>query len=275
LTKKIEDYDLSNEENHEVKLDTSTSELKDLAEKFNELLKRTNDVFRFQKYSIQHISHQLKTPIAVLVSELEKIEQQKDIEQIKSSLQKQTQKAKSLGSIINVLLQLSKIEAGQQLEKIKIRIDELVFNSIAEINTIHPTFNFEVHFTPSNFNEELLNIEANKALIKQAFLNLLLNAVHYSDNQKAKITFEGSSDVLNITISNSGIILSEQDSQFIFSHFFRGNNTEKQPGFGLGLVLARQILAIHNAEITYHSEGHTNNIFTVMFSPNPGMIRAT
>lgn len=268
LTRKIEDYDLSNEENQAVKLDTSTSELKDLAEKFNELLKRTNDVFRFQKYSIQHISHQLKTPIAVLVSELEKIEQQKDLAQIKSSLQKQTQKAKSLGSIINVLLQLSKIEAGQQLKKNKLRIDDLIFNSIAEINIIHPTFNFEVQFTPSNFNEELLNIEANKPLIKQAFLNLLFNAVHYSDNQKAKITFQAASDALHINISNSGLTLSDQESQFIFTHFFRGNNTEEQPGFGLGLVLTQKILAIHNAEITYHSEGHANNIFTAIFSLN-------
>lgn len=269
LTRKIEDYDLSNEKNQAIKLNTSTSELKDLAEKFNELLKRTNDVFRFQKYSIQHISHQLKTPIAVLVSELEKIEQQKDMEQIKTNLQKQTQKAKSLGSIINVLLQLSKIEAGQQLEKNKLRIDELIFNSIAEINTIHPTFNFEVHFTPSNFNEELLNIEANKPLIKQAFLNLLLNAVHYSDNQKAKITFQGSFDVLSVTISNSGTTLSNQESQLIFTHFFRGTNTEKQPGFGLGLVLARKILAIHNAEITYDSMDNTNNIFTICFRRIP------
>ena len=73
LTKKIEDYDLSNEENQPVQLDTSTAELNNLSDKFNELLKRTHEAFKFQKHSIQYISHELKTPIAVLVSELEKI----------------------------------------------------------------------------------------------------------------------------------------------------------------------------------------------------------
>ncbi|RRN76595.1 sensor histidine kinase, partial [Pseudoxanthomonas sp. SGD-10] len=167
LTKKIEDYDLSKDENTPLELKTTTSELKNLTEKFNELLKRTRDAFVFQKHSIQHISHELKTPIAVLVSELEKIEQRNNMEQIKTELHRQTQKAKSLGNIINVLLQISKIEAGQAITKNTIRIDDIVFNCIAEINTLYPEFNFEVHFTPDNFNERILNMKANEPLIKQ------------------------------------------------------------------------------------------------------------
>jgi two-component system sensor histidine kinase ArlS len=266
LTEKIEDYDLSNEESQPLKLKTTTSELKNLTEKFNELLKRTHQAFMFQKHSIQHISHELKTPIAVLVSELEKIEQHKDIEQIKSELHGQTQKAKSLGNMINVLLQISKIEAGQKITKNTIRFDDIVFNCIAEINTLYPEFNFRVQFTPDNFNEHLLNIEANEPLIKQAFLNLLINAVHYSANQKAKVTFDGSSEVLTVVISNSGKTLSEEEQKFIFTHFFRGNNAQNQQGFGLGLVLAQRIFAIHNAVIKYHSKQHATNVFSVEFS---------
>ncbi|HLU50927.1 MAG TPA: HAMP domain-containing sensor histidine kinase [Flavobacteriaceae bacterium] len=263
LTKKIEDYDLSNEENQPLHLKTTTSELKNLSEKFNELLKRTNDAFRFQKHSIQHISHELKTPIAVLVSELEKIEQQNDIEQIKSGLHGQTQRAKSLGNIINILLQISKIEAGQEVTKANVRIDETVFNCITELNTLYPAFNFEVNFTPDNFNEQILHIEANEPLIKQAFLNLLLNAVHYSDDQKAKITLDGSSDRLTVIISNSGKTLSDNEQKFIFTHFFRGKNAQNQQGFGLGLVLAQRIFAIHNAVIRYQSIGKSENIFSI------------
>src|SRR5690554_5484991 len=96
LTEKIADYDLSNPENIPLKIKTTTSELQHLSDKFNELTKRTNDAFLFQKHSIQHISHELKTPIAVLVSELEKLENQNDLTQIKSELNHQTQKAKSL-----------------------------------------------------------------------------------------------------------------------------------------------------------------------------------
>lgn len=266
LAGKIENYDLNNEENQPLKLKTTTSELKNLTEKFNELLKRTNDAFIFQKHSIQHISHELKTPIAVLVSELEKIEQQNHIEQIKTELRSQTQKAKSLGNIIDVLLQISKIEAGQKIRKANVRIDEIVFNCIAEINTLYPEFNFEVYFTPDNFNENILNIEANEPLIKQGFLNLLMNAVHYSDNQKTKVTFDATSNVLTIIISNSGKTLAEDEQKFIFTHFFRGKNAQNKQGFGLGLVLAQRIFTIHNASIKYRSIRKSENVFNIEFS---------
>ncbi len=265
LTKKIENYDLSDDKNQPLKLKTMTSELKDLSEKFNKLLKRTNDAFLFQKHSIQHISHELKTPIAVLVSELEKIGQQNDIEQIKSELNDQTQKAKSLGNIIDVLLQISKIEAGQEITKTYLRTDDIVFNCIAEVNTLYPDFSFEVNFIPNNLSERILNIQANESLVKQAFLNLLINAVHYSDNQRAKVTFNGASDILTVVISNSGKILSEDEQKFVFSHFFRGKNAQNQQGFGLGLVLAQRIFAIHNAVIKYHSKENIKNIFSVEF----------
>lgn len=268
LTTKIEDYDLSNEANQHLILKTTTTELKNLTKKFNELLKRTNDAFMFQKYSIQHISHELKTPIAVLVSELEKIEQQNDIDQIKTKLHKQTQKTKSLGNIINALLEISKIEAGQQVIKSGVRIDEIVFNCIDEINILYLDFNFEVYFTPENFNERILNIEANEPLIKQGFLNLLINAVHYSDNHKAKVTFNGSSDALSVIISNSGKTLTDEEQKFIFSHFFRGKNAQEQQGFGLGLILAQRIFTIHNAVIKYQSKENNKNIFTVVFNRN-------
>lgn len=265
LTKKIEDYDLSDDKNKPLKIKTSTSELQNLSVKFNELTKRTNDAFLFQKHSIQHISHELKTPIAVLVSELEKLQKAEDIDQLKSDISLQTQKAKSLGNIINILLQISKIEAGQEVSRNSIRIDELIFDSISEVNSLYPDFNFEVNFIPNDFDESKLTVIANEPLIKQAFLNLLINAIHYSDNQKAKITFDCSDKSLKVIISNSGKTLSKEEQKFLFSHFFRGKNAQNKQGFGLGLVLSQRIFSIHNISIHYHSKESTKNIFSILF----------
>jgi len=265
LTEQIEDYDLSDDKDKQLKIKTTTTELRNLSEKFNELTKRTNDAFLFQKHSIQHISHELKTPIAVLVSELEKLQKAQDIDQLKSDISLQTQKAKSLGNIINVLLQISKIEAGQEVSKNSIRIEELIFDSISELNSLHPEFNFEVNFITNNFDENILNIEANEPLMKQAFLNLLINAVQYSDNQKAKITFDCSDNSLKIFISNSGNTVSEEEQKFLFSHFFRGKNSQNKQGFGLGLVLSERIFSIHMAKIEYRIQ-NSENIFLINWS---------
>lgn len=265
LTKKIEDYDLTNDKNKLLKIKTTTSELQNLSEKFNELTKRANDSFLFQKHSIQHISHELKTPIAVLVSELEKLQKGDDIHQLKSDISLQTQRAKSLGNIINILLQISKIEAGQEVSRIPIRIDELIFDSISEVNSIYPDFNFEVNFIPNDFDEKRLNVIANEALIKQAFLNLLTNAVHYSNCKKAKITFNYDECRLKISIFNYGKTVSEEEQKFLFSHFFRGKNAQNKQGFGLGLVLTQRIFLIHNIKIKYFSKENTENIFSILF----------
>lgn len=265
LTEKIGEYDLSNDASQPLEIKTTTSELKNLSDKFNELLKRTHDAFVFQKHSIQHISHELKTPIAVLVSELEHIGQQNDVEEMKAELRGQTLKAKSLGNIINVLLQISKIDAGQEIAYTDIRVDELIFDCISEVNALYPDFHFDVQFAPQNVHEARLTMQANEPLLKQAFLNLLLNAVHYSPDKKARIIFDSSGDSLEIAISNAGKTLSDEETNFLFSHFFRGKNAQNQRGFGLGLVLSQRIFSIHNAIITYQRKEHTENVFRVEF----------
>lgn len=110
-----------------------------------------------------------------------------------------------------------------------------------------------------------MTIQANEPLIKQAFLNLMMNSVHYSDNQKAKITFDCDSDNLKISISNSGKTLSEEEHKLLFSHFFRGENSQNKQGFGLGLVLSQKIFTIHNTAIEYYSKEKSENIFVVSF----------
>lgn len=266
LTEKIEAYDLSEENEKQLKLRTTTRELQNLSEKFNKLIRRTNEAFLFQKSSIQHISHELKTPITVLVSEMEKLQQENDLEKIKKELQQQTRKAKSLGNIIEILLHISKIEAGQDIDKNKVRIDEIIFDCITEINLLYPNFHYKVNFKPEIFNENILQINANESLLKQAFQNLLINAVHYADNRKAKITFKSIDDKLIIYISNTGKTLSKEEEKYLFSHFFRGENAQNRKGFGIGLVLSQRIFDIHQAKIFYHSKNHSENIFEIRFN---------
>src|SRR5690554_7066848 len=133
LESKITSYELDAEYNVPISLKTSTIELNNLSDRFNELLSHTDEVFKFQKHTINHISHQLKTPISVLVTELEKIQNQSSEPEVSALINQQKIKAKSLGSIINVLLEISKIESGQvdrkstRLNSSHVRISYAVF----------------------------------------------------------------------------------------------------------------------------------------------------
>lgn len=264
LTKRIGEYNLDDDSYQPVAIHSNTRELQELSSKFNELLKRTTEAFNFQKNSIQHISHELKTPIAVLVSELERIGQLDDTEEIKTKLQGPIQKAKSLGNIINVLLQISKVQAGQDIPKSPLRMDDILFDCVAEANSLYPQFNFEVSFQDQNLEESTLTVMGNESLLKQALLNLVMNAVHYAEDNKAKITFSSKDGRLQISIVNAGKTLAEEEQTILFSQHFRGKNALHQQGFGMGLFLSQSILAFHGAAISYQAK-EEENFFTVSF----------
>ena len=254
------------EDNKEVVIKTSTQEIKNLVDKFNALLTRTNEFMLFQKHAIQHISHELKTPVAILVSELERISSNVKEDRLKLQLGEQVKKTKSLGDIINVLLQIAKIEAGQKVPVQTFRVDELLFDVIESLNIINPDFNFEIEYTNDDFDERCLLLHTNKQLLKQAFINLLNNSVSYSSDNKAIVKIDCSSiDNLNISISNAGTIIGKEEEKYLFNHFFRGENSRGKTGFGLGLVLTQRIIAFANGSILYHSEGGNLNIFVVSF----------
>ncbi|MBX2954106.1 MAG: HAMP domain-containing histidine kinase [Leadbetterella sp.] len=252
------------EDSSKIEISTTTSELKNLTEKFNALLDRTRESFVFQKHTIHHISHELKTPIAILVSELEKLQKEEDMDRIKRQITRQTDSAKSLGNIINVLLEISKIDSGQQVAKKPMRVDELLFDIIGELNRIHPGYIFEVNYPTVSFDENQLYISANRLLIKQAFQNLLLNGVTYSDDGKVEVLIEfPAPQQIRISFTNRGMTLSAEETRLLFSHFFRGANSRDKSGFGLGLVLTHRIFKLHSATIHYETPAEEVNRFVV------------
>lgn len=244
--------------------DNSSYELSKLTEKFNELLERTQQAFSFQKHSVQHISHELKTPLAVLLSELEKLANNDNLQEVKDGLDHQIKRVKSLGDTINILLDVSKHETGNFEQTHSIRVDEVLFDTIAEINTLSPDFEFEVEYYPKKVQEERLIIMGNERLIRQAFGNLLNNAVSYSEGHRAQIRIDSSlPDKLRITISNQGKTITEEEQKHLFTHFFRGGNSQRKSGYGLGLALTRRILELHSGTIAYGSPAPDLNVFTV------------
>lgn len=243
---------------------TTTNEIIYLNEKFNELIKRTHESFVFQKQSIQHISHQLKTPIAVLTSELERIKNLPNREEIIPELDQQIIKTKSLADIINMLLEISKSESGQTLYKAPTRIDEVIFDCIEELRYLYPEFNFNIRYIPLYPDADQLVLNINEMLIKQAFMNLLSNSIAYSNESKAEIKINClSKEELKISIINHGAPISIEEEKYIFQHFFRGQNSQGKVGFGLGLVLTQKIISLHNGSIHYSNPKNNTNVFEV------------
>ncbi len=247
-------------------IDTNTDEIVFLKDRFLELTERTNNAYLFQKNSIHHISHQLKTPIAILISEIERIIRRDLKSEVHSDLKVLLSKAISLSNIINTLLEIAKIESGYSFNTESHRIDEIIFDSIAELNTLNPDFLFEVNYIPDVSDDAGLIVYVNELLIHQVFQNLLNNCINYSDNKRAMILLDSSDNrFLKVLIKNEGKTMSEKEAEFLFEYFFRGENSHGKMGFGLGLTLSKTIMDLYGGKILYRTEGMHTNVFEVQF----------
>lgn len=245
-----------------IEFEQSKNEISILAEQFNKLMRRMNEVFAFQKHAIHHISHELKTPISILVSNFERLEKETDVNEIQALIKNQKEDTKNLSDIINSLLEISKTETGNNLSKDYIRIDELIFDVADELKNIYPDFQFSINYTQIE-DENNLILPANVRLFKAALMNLMLNCIQYSDDKKAKIIIKNKPELIQISFENNGSIIAKEENQFLFQHFFRGANSKGKRGFGLGLVFVHKIIALHGGIVSYHSPNSTSNIFTI------------
>lgn len=234
-----------------------------LAEQFNKLMKRMSDVFAFQKHAIHHISHELKTPVSILVSNFERMEKETDQQVLKALIEHQKADTKSLGDIINSLLEIAKAESGHAIIRDQVRIDELLFDLVDELNVLYPSFRFSVNFESELVDDKTLLVKVNIDLIRAAFTNLMLNCIHYSSKPEAQIIFIPKPQKIEILLVNTGPLINESEKQFLFQHFFRGNNSKGKPGFGLGLVFVHKIVQLHHGTITYSNDQVERNIFSL------------
>lgn len=248
-----------------IEVKRSENEIVVLAEQFNRLMKRMKEAVAFQKHAINHISHELKTPIAVLVSNFERMEEENDVTTLKAQIHRQKEDTKNLSEIINLLLELSKTDSGEAIPKTSIRVDELIFDTMDELSQLYPNFEFSVHYVGDTDHENQLTILGSTRLLKAAFTNLMLNSIHYSTDQEADIKIILGESQLQIDFINQGPIIAPEEQKFLFQHFFRGENSKGKSGFGLGLVFIHKIIAQHHGQISYQTDGQISNNFTVQF----------
>lgn len=264
LTKEISDYNLE-DEHIEIPLDSGEAETTILAERFNDLMDKIKVSFSFQRNAVQHISHELNTPIAVLVSNFDKMEQETDLQKLQELIQKQKKDTRKLSQIINALLKLTMAETGSSAVKVSIRIDEMLFDLCEELQVLYPNFLFQIEYQNAEMNADLLKVSADENLLRAALMNLMLNCIKHGDEEGAQIEIKENYGKLQLIFKNHGPVITPEERHYLFKHFFRGKNSQGKKGFGLGLIFIKKILKLHNAKISYEAPNENTNIFKVNF----------
>ena len=173
----------------------------------------------------------------------------------KQSLNDIVNSGRNLLSLINDMLDLSKIEAGKV---------ELVFRNVSLHNVIESLVSeMQSIITPREqilevyMDEGLPPVRADRAKVRQVLLNLLSNATKFTpDGGKLKIEAVRDDNWVQVSVIDTGIGIKNEDKEKIFEEFYQLDNplSEDKSGTGLGLTIARQIINKHGGRIWVESE---------------------
>ncbi|HED06233.1 MAG TPA: HAMP domain-containing histidine kinase [Ignavibacteria bacterium] len=249
-------------------LPKANDEVKFLGETLNEMISGIDDAFKAHKQFIANASHEIKTPLTIIQSELELLEQklkdEKDSENLKTALSEIENLSKLTGS----LLVLAKLDSSQMpLQREPIRMDELLIECAQYLKLKALRKNIKFNFLFS----DPVEILGDNEKLKSVMINLLDNAIKYSrENSVVNIKMgKLNKKYIEIRIKDDGIGIKKEDKNKIFERFFRSSDVRaEKSGSGLGLSIAYEIVRKHSGKIEIESEFGKGSIFKVILPLN-------
>jgi signal transduction histidine kinase len=244
--------------NLHVRLDTphSKDEISQLASTYNNMLDRLETAFETQNNFVSNASHELGTPLTAIIGEAElALNKERSATEYRQSLQVVLLQAERLEHITKSLLRLAQTAFnGKNTPLEKIRMDELLFEVKAQIDSLNPENKVAMDYTHLPEDENKLIVAGNHQLLQLALSNIVQNACKYSNNQPVSVALTATDTHNVIIIKDNGIGIPAQDMPFIYDPFYRASNTEGYKGYGIGLPLARNIVRMHGGNIIVNSQ---------------------
>ena len=244
FSKQIEQIQMKNITEYRVNEDVA-KEFRVLSKSFNQMLFRLSNSFENQRQLTGRAAHELRTPLAVIASQLDLY---KDLPMTDAEREDLILKIKNetdrLSKLLTSLLDMSELNSIPRNEKIELLplIDEV----IQDLSSLADKKNISIR----NKCEEI-NILGSDILLYRVFFNLIENAIKYNkENGFINISSIKNNNFAEIFIEDSGIGIDFQERENIFKPFYRADKSkDKIKGSGLGLALVYETLKLHGGDI--------------------------
>ena len=218
-----------------------------------------NNTFKKQKEFIEDASHELKTPLSVIIASTEALENDYNEKWI-NNIKYESERMNNL--IIN-MLELAKSEHEETITKVNNNLSKIVELSILSMEVKAYEDNVKIKYDI----EKDINMLLDEVSIKELLSILIDNAIKHSyKNSTLNISLKSNANNIVLLVKNKGDNISSEDMDKIFERFYRGDKSRNRNNnrYGLGLAIAKNIVLNHNGEISVESDNHITT-FKVLF----------
>ena len=239
-------------------------ELERLSISLNHMISRLEDSIQSSKQFVADASHELRTPLTVLRGELEGLAQDQQLRsQTRESLGSMLEEVDRLAEIVEGLLALSRLDAGEaNSECVPFDLGELAASTADQMSLLAEDKNITVICDTSPG----VNVEGDRSRMKQVVVNLLDNAIKYTPGGGRiclKIAHEDGYAILEV--ADDGIGIPQEALPHVFKRFYRvdGSRSREQGGAGLGLSIVKSICTAHGAQVEVASVSGKGSRFRI------------
>lgn len=236
-----------------------------LGSSYNQMTERMYSALQKTRQFAANVAHELRTPLTILRGETEiALRSKRDLGEARQILESSLEEINRMSFLIDDLLMLSKSDLGEiPLQPGPIQLVAFLKDLQRQVQILANNRNITVALQAPA--DEIV-IRADELRLRQAFLNLLTNAVRYTQEQgNIMITLKSFAEQVEISIADNGIGIDEHHLKHIFDRFYRVDkkNHQYDGGTGLGLAIVKWVIDAHRGSIRVASTLGQGSNFTV------------
>ena len=247
-----------------IDLPAGKDELHALASVFNQMLDSLEKVYQSEKQLTSDVSHELRTPLSVIMAESDyAASYAQNLDEAKESLEVISRQSRKITSLIDQILELSRLEAGRNLELKRINLSTILQNLAGDYEKLASAkgLKFSYEIAPE------IEILGDELMISRLADNFLSNALKFASS-KTSLNLSVSKTHALLSVKDDGAGISQKDSELIWNKFYQADSSRNKSlntGSGLGLAIAANIAKIHGAKLGVKSEAGAGSEFWTEF----------
>jgi signal transduction histidine kinase len=247
-------------------------EVGQLAVTFDAMLDRLEGSFLRERQFVADASHELRTPLAALQAIVSVTrERRRRAPEYERALDDVGIETDRLRTLVENLLELARGDAEHLAESGPVDLSALLLDVCASLQVLAEGKGLALECSVA----EDLAVKGDGDALVRIFVNVLDNAIKYSDDGVVEVTGARVDGAIRVTVADSGRGVPADQLPHIFDRFFRGDASRSTEGSGLGLAIARQLVSAHGGGMTITSEQGRGTICSVVLPSIESLRRPT